>query len=139
MRYTSSDGLMSSADPQAVALWESICNDQASEQVKATALLKARGVKLEHPDDGWVNRERNSITPSYPRFDERPAVGDLIALGWPWQGYRLVRCTKVERGGVLIPTVTYWFEETGEHVPSLREPAVEDPSPSRWPWKRRKS
>lgn len=114
--FTSRDGLLRSNDPARIADWEAICDKQNHAQMTSSEALRALGVKMEHPDDGWVDREQNSIRPSYPRFDLRPAVGDLIALGWPWRGYRLVRCTKVERGGILIPTTTYWFEETGERV-----------------------
>lgn len=118
--YTSRDGLMSSNDPARVADWEAICDRQNQEQLSASEALRAMGVKLEHPDDGWVDREKNSITPSYPRFNSRPEVGDLIALGWPWSGYRIVRVTRVEHGGILIPTTTYSFEDTGERIEGNR-------------------
>ena len=32
-------------------------------------------------DDGWVNRDRNTVVFSYPRFNMNPKVGDVIALG----------------------------------------------------------
>lgn len=111
--HRSRDGLCSSLDPTVIHLWESICDRQSAEQVTATDRLRALGVKLEHPDDGWVNREQNYIRPCYPRFNLRPDEG---ALGWPWRGYRLVRCTHVEHGGVLIPTTTYFFEDSGERL-----------------------
>lgn len=120
--YRSSDGLMSSSDPQAVALWESICAEHASAQSRASAVLRAKGVKMEHPDDGWVNRDRNTVAPCYPRFDDGVSEGDLIALGWPSSGYRLVRCTTVERSGILVPLVTYSFEETGDRVDLVETP-----------------
>lgn len=116
MRFKSRDGLMSSDDREEVALWDRICDGQASAQARGSALLRAHGVKLEHPDDGWVDRERNTITPSYPRFDDGVEVGDLIALGWPRDGYRLVRCTRIVQRRILIPTVTYSFVDTGERV-----------------------
>lgn len=120
--YRSRDGLASSSDRQVVELWESICTEQASAQDRASALLRAKGVKMEHPDDGWVNRERNTIAPCYPRFDDGVSEGDLIALGWPSSGYRLVRCTRVERSGILVPFVTYAFEETGTRVDPVDKP-----------------
>lgn len=119
-RHKSRDGLASSADPAAIALWDEITARHASEQTASSEQLRALGVKMEHPDDGWVNRDRNSILPAYPRFDLRPEAGDLIALGWPWSGYRLVRCTKVEHEGILIPRTVYYFEETGQCVKGSR-------------------
>lgn len=62
--------------------------------------LRACGVKAAHPDDGWVNREKNSVYFCYPQFNDNPVVGDLIALGWPqWSmkkpQHRLVRVTEI--------------------------------------------
>lgn len=80
--YTSSDGLMSSSDPNAVALWEDIAARRESQKMSWTEILRAMGVKYAHPDDGWVTRERGKHSRSwYPQFDDRPEVGDLIAFG----------------------------------------------------------
>lgn len=120
MTYRSKDGLCWSSDPAAVATWDSIATRHASEQATASRRLRALGVKLEHPDDGWVNRDEDSVSPCYPRFDLSPGTGDLIALGWPDSGYRLVRCTSVEHRGVLIPKTVYLFKDTGERLEGLR-------------------
>lgn len=86
-RYTSSDGLMSSADPQAVALWESIGARMEDDKRNWTQRLRDAGIKLAHPDDGWVNRERNTFSLSwYAQFNDSPEVGDLIAFGKPPEG-----------------------------------------------------
>lgn len=85
-RYVSRDGLMSSADPKAVALWDDICARAEFAEMSWTDILRARGVKYAHPDDGWVKRDGTppSHTRSwYPQFDDRPEVGDLIAFGTP--------------------------------------------------------
>lgn len=83
-RYTSADGLMSSSDPQAVALWESIGARMENNQFDWTERLRSAGIKLAHPDDGWVNRERNTFSLSwYAQFNDSPEVGDLIAFGTP--------------------------------------------------------
>lgn len=87
MKFTSRDGLMSSADPKAVDLWESITADHESAERSWTEILRAAGVKLAHPDDGWVKRDRNTFNLSwYPRFNDNPQVGDLIAFGTPPDG-----------------------------------------------------
>lgn len=84
MRYTSSDGLLSSNDPKMVTLWEDIGARMAAENASWTDTLRAMGVKLAHPDDGWVHRGRNHFRLSwYPQFDDQPEVGDLIAFGCP--------------------------------------------------------
>lgn len=109
-RFKSADGLAQSNDRAAIALWDSIGADTATQQREASARLRATGVKAEHPDDGWVDRERNSVQFCYPRFNDGVDVGDLIALGWPWSGYRIVRCTRIEHSGILLPTVRYFFD-----------------------------
>ena len=60
--------------------------------------LIAQGVKLAHPDDGWVNRADHSLYPCYPLFNMRPAIGDKIALGSPYRpaSYRFAFVTKIE-------------------------------------------
>lgn len=83
-RFRSRDGLMESSDPKAVEVWDGIVARQESEKQSWTEILRARGVKYAHPDDGWVHRENGTHTVSwYPQFDDRPEVGDLIAFGCP--------------------------------------------------------
>lgn len=108
--FRSRDGLCESGDPAYVALWDSIAARQAAEQANSVAELRASGIKAAHPDDGWVNRERNTVHFAYPAFNDGVSVGDLIALGRPWSGYRIVRCTEVEHTGLLIPMTYYHFE-----------------------------
>lgn len=44
--------------------------------------LKQEGFKALHPNDGWVDREKNIITLAYPSFDNDCKVGDKIMLGF---------------------------------------------------------
>jgi hypothetical protein len=144
-RYTSRDGLCTSADASAVALWDSIGDRMASEQRDWIKTLRGMGVKLAHPDDGWVKREAPEPFLSlswYPQFNDEPQEGDLIALGashhcgtyagdkggkWRrnrgrgarigWQ-YRLVRVVRVnDHAGILGRFVDYYFEDTGVRLP----------------------
>ena len=127
--YKSQDGLFSSQDPEAVALWESITLRQENDKAQWTKTLRDLGVKLAHPDDGWVTRDTNEpyLTLSwYPQFNDQPQVGDLIALGYGygphWAGnfnYRICRVTKVETGGTWIPYTKLFFEDTGARLPPL--------------------
>lgn len=114
-RFTSADGLCRSNDAGHVATWDRIGATLAAEQREWNARLRAQGVKAAHPDDGWVDRANSTVQFSYPAFDDRVQVGDLIALGWPWRGYRIVRCTDVEtRRGPLLTRMLYHFEAVGE-------------------------
>jgi hypothetical protein len=144
-RYASRDGLCTSADASAVALWDSIGDRMASEKRGWTETLRGMGVKLAHPDDGWVKRD--AVPPFlslswYPQFNDEPQEGDLIALGSPhhygtypgdkrerwrrihgrgericWR-YRLVRVTRVhDHTGILGRFVEYYFEDTGIRLP----------------------
>lgn len=113
--YQSADGLLRSNDLQAVAAWDQVGAEMAHDQARANAQLRAQGVKAAHPDDGWVDRQCNSVQFVYPAFDDGVQVGDLIALGWPWPGYRLVRVIGIQdRRGPLLTTRHYWFEQEGQ-------------------------
>lgn len=115
-RFRSRDGLMQTNDAKGLRLWEDIADRHRQEQSLASALLLEMGVKLEHPDDGWVNRELNMVNPCYSRFNLGPCVGDLIALGWPWSGYRIVRVARIEVVRILTDMTRYYFEETGQNL-----------------------
>lgn len=98
-RFRSSDGLMESADPSAIALWESIGARMEDDKRTWTQRLREAGIKLAHPDDGWVNRERNTFTLSwYAQFNNTPDVGDLIAFGTPPGGAHYQSWHDVWRG-----------------------------------------
>lgn len=77
---------------------------------KWIAALRLMGVKLAHPDDGWVDRRHNEISPCYPQFNDGPQVGDLIALG-QWHQHRLVRVIKIKEWGIIEKHLTYSFED----------------------------
>lgn len=135
---------MSSSDPEAVALWEKICADQENAKGDWTGRLRAAGVKLAHPDDGWVKRDRNSFSLSwYPQFDDHPEEGDLIAFGRPpqgeqyyragpnpgpecaYEGYRICRVTKVvRRTSILGYFQDFAYEDTGVRLPPRRPTPV---------------
>lgn len=80
-------------------VWTDICRPAQRSHNEWVVMLKANGVKLAHPDDGWVNRSENYIDPSYPSFDLNPQSGDLIALG-TYEKYRLVRVTEIGLWGM---------------------------------------
>lgn len=83
-KYRSRDGLCSSIDSAAVALWDSIGAQMDADKRSWTETLRAMGVKLAHPDDGWVKRDAPEPYLSlswYPQFNDEPQAGDLIALG----------------------------------------------------------
>lgn len=92
--YRSKDGLLTSSSPEGAALWDSITERHENSKQGWTARLREMGVKLAHPDDGWVKRDQNKFSLSwYPQFDDRPEVGDLVAFGCPPRGehYRRTR------------------------------------------------
>lgn len=131
MRFWSADGLMSSSNPDNVALWNDITARHEAGKADWRTLLREMGVKFAAPDDGWVHRDAQEPSVSvswYPLFDDRPEAGDLIALGYPngnhWIcygktrisfNYRLCRVTRVARGSLT----TYYFEDTGDRLPPL--------------------
>ncbi len=76
-------------------------------------LVGTYGVKAIHPDDGNVDRGKNSVCLAYPIYNARPAVGDLVALGSP-PHYRLVRVTRIESRPIGLSD--YHFEATDASV-----------------------
>lgn len=86
---------MKSKNPEHIQTWTKICLDQKSKYNKWAEKLKAEGVKMAHPDDGWVDRKEDKVHPCYPEFKHNPQIGDLIVLGNP-DKYRFVRVVKIE-------------------------------------------
>lgn len=88
-----------------------ICREADQAERDWVSVLRSEGVKLAHPDDGWVKRAAilPYFHPRYPRFNDGLAVGDVAALGRP-DDFRLVRITAV-RPWMLDPTLTDYFYE----------------------------
>ena len=47
--------------------------------------LRKSGYKALHPNDGWVDRDKKTITFMYPNFFDDAKVGDYIMLGYEWR------------------------------------------------------
>ena len=97
-----------------VAMAQAIDARLAAEEQEWVARLRLEGIKAAHPDDGWVNREKNEVMLCYPQFNDGLNVGDLLALGWP-DRWRIVRVQEVvtRRGMLTIgePPTYYHFKE----------------------------
>jgi hypothetical protein len=61
--------------------WIDVCNNYKANEAKWVAMLKEKGYKAAHPDDGWVNRVANEVRFVYPQFKYKLQPGDLVALG----------------------------------------------------------
>lgn len=64
--------------------------------------LAEQGVRIVHPDDGWVDREANTVQFMYPTMQHAlPAPGVLVALGTPakWRVVMLKREVRQPVGG----------------------------------------
>ena len=82
---------LASGKKEFLDLWASICKDHAEKHDTLARRLIAAGVKMMHPDDGWVNRECHFIDPCYPDFHLRVTEGDWLCLG-DFDKFRLVKC-----------------------------------------------
>jgi hypothetical protein len=87
-----------SGQSEFVSVFRRLAESMESDERSWIAALRQLGVKAAHPDDGWVDRELNTVFFAYPQFDDGVSVGDVIALGWPaWNDgesrTRLVRVT----------------------------------------------
>jgi len=105
-------GSFSTSDPN---VFESVLSVEAEMQLHAQIThkwLKDKfGVSGCHPDDGWVDREKNSVKPCYPNFWENVTVDSLVALGWSDDKFRIVRVTKINQWESKFGQKEYYFEE----------------------------
>ena len=91
---------LASGRPDMVARWAEICIEGDRKEDAWIAQLRSDGVKAAHPDDGWVDREKNTIHFAYPQFNDGVNIGDRIALGWP-DKWRIVTVTG-SADGILL-------------------------------------
>jgi hypothetical protein len=84
------------SNPEFKKLWVNACTKTHDDKIAWIEKLRAEGIKAAHPDDGWVNRENNSVFFMYPQFDDGIKDGELLALGWP-DKYRVVKSIEVKR------------------------------------------
>lgn len=91
---TLSDGSTVSGEAWAVEHAIQFDHDWQAGEAAWVKHLRRCGLKAAHPDDGWVDREANTVRFCYPQFFDNPQVGDLIALGsHTGRGWRVVRLT----------------------------------------------
>jgi hypothetical protein len=100
----------SSAGDAFLSVFAKVCQEMREEVKQWVEELRSRGVKAARHDDGWVDREKNTVLiwPHDAHFNDGAGLGDVIALGSP-KKYRLVRLIGVDHEGVNEP---YWlFQE----------------------------
>lgn len=71
-----------SGDPAFVAAWRKSVSDGETSEREWVSRLRADGYRAAHPNDGWVDRENNSVQLVYPQFKDKVEVGCLVMLGW---------------------------------------------------------
>lgn len=59
-----------------------------------TDMLRKKGVKAAHSDDGWVKRDVNEIVLMYPYFGNHVQINDVIAIE-DYRECRLIRIISV--------------------------------------------
>lgn len=92
-------------DESFVKIWTETLINAEKEKLEWIEKLREQGIKVAHPDDGWVDREKNEIILVYPQFDDGVIDGCLMALGWPWK-YRIVKVISHRIG--LFGNLVYW-------------------------------
>jgi hypothetical protein len=105
-----------SGSPDAMAIWAEICHEADRKEDKWIEALRADGVKAAHPDDGWVDREADSVYFAYARFNDGASVGDRIALGCA-DRWRIVTVTEIKDVGLVMPMRRYFFSSNDQHQP----------------------
>jgi hypothetical protein len=95
--------------------WRDVVREGEIAQEKWIRELRARGIKAAHPDDGWVDRERNLVFFAYPHFNDGAKIHDLIALGWHFDKTRIVRI--VGKAACRFGEDRWVFEEVQDAQP----------------------
>lgn len=104
-----STGSVVSGHAEHVAQAAAIDNDMQRQERDWIAGLRAQGIKAAHPDDGWVGRDCDRIHLCYPQFNDGLAVGDLLALGWPWRETRIVRIVETSGNVFAVDHAGPWY------------------------------
>lgn len=100
-----------SGNSKFISLYADICRESELKKRKWIKSLMNSDVKAAHPDDGWVDREKNEVQFAYPQFNSGIVVGDIVALGWP-DKYRLVEIIGIRTG--LFNIFLYQFKESNK-------------------------
>ena len=82
MRYYSSDGSFSVNEESLYLLpiFEENSRKRREIENKRISYFRSINIKAAHPDDGWVDRENNTVILEYPIFQDEISVGDKIVL-----------------------------------------------------------
>ena len=102
-------GLCRTSNPELAQRWADICIEGERKEKEWITALRAQGVKAAHPNDGWVDREKNELYFCYPQFNDGAKEGDKVALGWPFDPpgkTKFVRLTGHRRG--FFRDMIYW-------------------------------
>jgi hypothetical protein len=111
MRDDLTGATMSTNDAGFAATWARIVAESKASMSAWVAMLREQGIKAAHPDDGWVDRNKNTVHFAYPNFggDHSVKEGSLIALGRP-DKWRIVRITGCRDS--ILGSMRWWsFEE----------------------------
>lgn len=98
MRYYSSDGSFSVNEKSLYLLpiFEENSRKRKEIENKRISYFRSINIKAAHPDDGWVDRENNTVILEYPIFQDEISVGDKIVLYENLSyKYRIVEVVKV--------------------------------------------
>ena len=97
---------------QFAAQWYQICNDSDNKKRAFIETLRAAGFKAAHPNDGWVDRQNNTIILCYPRFNDGLGVGDSMMIGSHYDSPEELRPVKIVAiDNTMFGTVRYSFED----------------------------
>ena len=78
------DGMVYDRNGVVDANWINICGEFDKREREWISMLRERGFKASHPNDGHVDRNKNLIHFAYPHFNDSASVGDLVMLGQPF-------------------------------------------------------
>jgi hypothetical protein len=108
-----------SGDREFVDAFREDVDQSEKRELEWIADLRARGFAAAHPDDGWVNRQKNEVELVYPQFDDGVSVGSKIMLGYHFEKGCPVRVTEMKN---FMGLITYTFEEIEPAPVPIQQP-----------------
>lgn len=93
--------------------WDNIILEAEKTEREWIKEMRKLGVKAAHPNDGWVDRERNIIDFCYPQFYDSLQAGDVCALGKPNKYVLVILLNRLPKRTIFISGIRdeRWYFE----------------------------
>lgn len=102
-------------------IWNQVIDEGKAQEIKWISQLRQAGYKAAHPNDGWVDRKRNTITFCYPQFNDGYKVDDLVMLGWASEPHKNVPIKLTSHRQTIFGAEEWFFEPATQAQPQQKD------------------